>query len=505
MHIAEIQENILIGIFAKRGGSLKNYEAVCAAGIDSFSKPSHDFLWQFQKKHFAKTKEIVSWPIFKTIVSESKKLTPDVKLLYLSEVRKLFKNSEYRRVVNNKLIKFSLSELATIKRHTQFADIVHDHFVGVNTGSVDDLNDALNNTLAQLTSQLVYRGQSNDYEVVDYGKSFHERQHQRKKEKEEPDTYKKFYFAYEGLKSVFPRGIRGGDVAGVSGISGIGKSITALDLAKWAAIQGLRVAIVISENSIFQTCGRLDANITGFEYDLIQAYGLSDKETKDFEKLFEKKLNAIKDIKIIKVSPNNFTVLTINRALNELKSKESFIPDVVIIDSPDLMHPSVDVKYVGDHTARLQSTAVHWEIKTFAIDQDVIVFYTTQLTRQAAKKGADASSEDVAEDYNKIRICDIFLILYETLDLALQNQMGIKIGKNRDGAKPPEGIILLVDKGRMSFYNLDGTEGGYPELDALKSSRRNGKLIPKKTVLKKIANPTNTTLKPRKDVVTAVT
>jgi hypothetical protein len=155
MHIAEIQENILIGIFAKRGGSLKNYEAVCAAGIDSFSKPSHDFLWQFQKKHFAKTKEIVSWPIFKTIVSESKKLTPDVKLLYLSEVRKLFKNSEYRRVVNNKLIKFSLSELATIKRHTQFADIVHDHFVGVNTGSVDDLNDALNNTLAQLTSQLV--------------------------------------------------------------------------------------------------------------------------------------------------------------------------------------------------------------------------------------------------------------------------------------------------------------------------------------------------------------
>jgi hypothetical protein len=276
-------------------------------------------------------------------------------------------------------------------------------------------------------------------------------------------------------------------------------------LAKWAAIQGLRVAIVISENSIFQTCGRLDANITGFEYDLIQAYGLSDKETKDFEKLFEKKLNAIKDIKIIKVSPNNFTVLTINRALNELKSKESFIPDVVIIDSPDLMHPSVDVKYVGDHTARLQSTAVHWEIKTFAIDQDVIVFYTTQLTRQAAKKGADASSEDVAEDYNKIRICDIFLILYETLDLALQNQMGIKIGKNRDGAKPPEGIILLVDKGRMSFYNLDGTEGGYPELDALKSSRRNGKLIPKKTVLKKIANPTNTTLKPRKDVVTAVT
>jgi len=484
MNLNEINENILIGVFGKRGGSKEHYESVKASGIESFSKPSHDFLWQYQNRHFAKTKEVVSWPIFKSIVAESKKLTSDVKLLYLSETKKLFKEEEYRRVVNNNLIKFSIGELATIKRHTEFADIVHGHFVDVNTGNVDDLNDALNATLAQLSSKLVYAGQSNDYEITDYGKSFDERQQQRKTEKEQPDLCKKFYFAYDGLKAIFPRGVRAGDVMGVSGVSGIGKSITALDLAKCAAFQNLNVVIVISENSIFQTCGRLDANITGYEYDLIQAYGMNDKEKKEFEKAFTKKLNAARGIKIVKVSPNNFTVMTISRALNELKTKEGYVPDVVIIDSPDLMHPSIDVKFVGDHTARLQSTAVHWEIKTFAIDQDYIVFYTTQLTRQAAKKGADATAEDVAEDYNKIRICDIFLILYETLDLALQNQMGIKIGKNRDGAKPVEGIILLVDKGRMSFYNLSGEPGDFDKVDVAKTFvKKASGLIPKQTSL----------------------
>jgi replicative DNA helicase len=503
MNLGEMHESILIGVFGKEGGNSKNYEAVKAAGIDDFSKPSYDFLWQYQNKYYAKTKEIISWPILKTVITDSKRLTPDVKLLYLSEVKKLFKNSEYRRVVNNKLIKFSLSELSTIKRHTQFADIVHEHFVGVNTGDVDDLNDALNKTLAQLTSKLVYRSQSEDYTITDYGKSFEERQKQRKQEKEQPDTYKKFRFAYEGLKAVFPRGVRGGEVCLVSGISGIGKSITALDLAKCGAFQGLNVAIVISENSMFQTCGRLDANITGIEYDLIQGYGFNDKELKEFEKAFNKKMEALKNIniKIIKVSPNNFTVLTVNRALNELKTKEGYVPDMVIIDSPDLMHPSVDVRYIGDHAARLQSTAVHWEIKSFAIDQDYVIFCTTQLTRQAAKKGGDVSSEDVAEDYNKIRICDIFLILYETLDLALQNQMGVKIGKNRDGAKPPEGIILLVDKARMSFYNLDGTPGDFERVDIVKLLKKKSGLIPKKSAIVSIKK--NHGLIPKKSAVMA--
>jgi replicative DNA helicase len=485
MQSLEMQDNILIGIFGKEGGSQKNYEAVVSAGIDSFSKPSHDFLWQYQIRHFAKTKEIISWPIFKSVISSSKKLTTDVKMLYLAETRKLFKNSEYRRVINNKLIKFSISELTTIKRQNQFNDIVREHLIKVNSGSVDDINDALSDTLAMLTSQLVYRGQSEDYTITDFRDSFQERQKERKEEKEHPENCKKFYFAYDGLRAVFPRGVRGGDDILISGISGIGKSITALDIAKCAALQGLNVAIVVSENSIIQTCGRLDASITGYEYDLIQAYGFGDKELKEFEKTFARKMDRLKgiNIKIVKVSPNNFTVLTINRALNELKSKEKFVPDVVIIDSPDLMHPSIGMSFAGEHTARLQSTAVHWEIKTFAIDQNYIIFCTTQLTRQAAKKGADVDMNEIAEDFNKVRICDILLIIYETLDLALQNQIAFKVAKNRDGAKPPEGIVMLVDKSRMSFYNLDGSPGYYDRVEIIRQIKKKGGLIPKKSAI----------------------
>jgi hypothetical protein len=128
------------------------------------------------------------------------------------------------------------------------------------------------------------------------------------------------------------------------------------------------------------------------------------------------------------------------------------------------------------------------------------VFYTTQLTRQAAKKGADVDASEIAEDYNKVRICDVLLLIYETIDLALQNQIAIKIGKNRDGLKPPEGIVLLVDKGRMSFYNLDGTEGGYPELDKLKLNK--AILVPKKNAVLAVKKHSSA-LRPKKEAIKA--
>jgi hypothetical protein len=119
------------------------------------------------------------------------------------------------------------------------------------------------------------------------------------------------------------------------------------------------------------------------------------------------------------------------------------------------MKPSVEMKTDSGSFTRLSSTAVYWEIKGLAVDHGLIVFCTSQLTRAAGQKKdlTTASAEDIAEDYNRVRICDAMLILVETIDMALQNTIGVKIGKNRDGFKPVELIMLLADKSRMRFYD----------------------------------------------------
>jgi hypothetical protein len=92
------------------------------------------------------------------------------------------------------------------------------------------------------------------------------------------------------------------------------------------------------------------------------------------------------------------------------------------------------------------------------IDNDFIGFCTSQLTREVGKRKDPLTStaEDIAEAYDKVRIADIMLLLLETVELALNNQLAIKVGKNRDGIKPIEPIIMRVDKSKMRFYDNDG-------------------------------------------------
>jgi replicative DNA helicase len=459
MNLEETQTNILTGVFGKSGGDQDNFLTVMSSEINGFAKPSYDFLWKKAVAYYHKTNDIVSYEVIKRIVKRSKKLTSDVKLLYLSELRPLFSKQNYRRVKNNKLVKFSLAELNSIKRQMMFNDIIYTHVAAMNAGDIDEANELINRTIGLLNTRLLSSGQP-DYMIVDYGSTFEKRQAERKKEKENPDDSHRFRYRYRSLNKIYSKGHRGGDVIVLSGITGIGKSIMSGDVAAMAAEQGLKTAYIYCENTTHQVSGRFDSNFTGYEYDMIQAYGFnSSSDIKMFEKTFKEMLDIAKNIKLIKTSPNNFTILTIIRALHELRAKHSFNADVVVIDSPDLMKPSVDLTgSVGNSQyTRFASTAVYWDIKGFAIEHDVIVFCTSQLTREAGKRKniLEASAEDVADDYNKVRICDAMIILLETIDMALSNQIALKIGKNRDGCKPVEPIILFADKARMKFHDID--------------------------------------------------
>jgi len=460
--IEQMQVNILTGIFG--GRDKEAFKLVLDSDLKEWSKPSYNFLWKKALRYYYKADEIISWSVFKSLLSKAN-IKDSLKKLYLMENKKLFDRSKYKKLKKEGIVKYSIKELNAIKRNNDFFNIAKDLAVKINTGQVEDLDDELDNVLGKLVADLVSKKQP-DYSIIDYGQTFTERQNTRKLEKYNPDKYKKFYYKYKDLSTMISKGHRGGDLIIVSGITGVGKSIWSIDTAISAAEQGLKTAFIISENTVHQVAGRLDANITNYEYDIIQAYGFdNDKEVRKFEKLYNKKIETATRIKIVKVAPNNFSVLTILRALNELKSKK-FDPDVLIIDSPDLMRPSVDnIKIGGEHYGRLSKTAVYWEIKGMAVDLNKIVFCTSQLIRDVSKRKdpLTANAEDIADSYDKVRISDVMLILLETIDLVLNHQIAVKIAKHRDGKTSVEPIILRADKSKMTFYNNDGSPINYPQ------------------------------------------
>jgi archaellum biogenesis ATPase FlaH len=455
---------------------------VLTSDLREWSKPSYNYLWKKTLSLYKKTDEIVSWPVFKRVLMSSK-LTNAQKQLYVSEVKKLFSEKNYKVAKKEGVLKYSVVELNAIQRTTDFFDIAKQHATAINTGDVEDIDEALEKTIGLLVTRLANKKQP-DYVIVDYAEDFEQRMKERKDEKNDVDNHKKFNFRYQSLANIYKKGVRGGELFIISGATGVGKSIFSVDVAVQACEQGLNVAFITSENTIHQTCGRLDSNLTGWEYDMIQAYGFEDNgELRKFEKSFKEKLNAAKHLKVIKMSPNNFSVLTIMRALNQLKQDKGWEPQCLIIDSPDLMRPSVDVK-MGENFSRVTKSLVYWEIKGMAIDNNLIVFTTAQLVRDVGKRKdvLSASAEDIADSYDKVRIADNMLILLETIELAIENKIAMKIGKNRDGAKPVEPVIMRADKARMRFYDEFGDREEYDDEAEDERDKRASKKKRKKKV-----------------------
>lgn len=470
--IDAMQENILTGIFGSRDSKL--FTTTLNSDIKHWTKPSFNFLWKKAIATYKKTDEVITWDILKRELSKTAFIEDKMKELYIVELKKIFNKKKAKRLKRAGLLKYTISELNAIQRNAEFFNLAKEHAVLINSGKVDDIDEQLDKTIAELVNRLSNKKMP-DYTIIDFSNSFENRMKERREERENISSYKKFHYRYKSLNAIFPKGHRGGDVILLSGITGVGKSISAIDIAGQCGEQNLNVVVITSENTIHQTCGRLDSNLTGYEYDIIQAYGFNDtSELQKFEKTFNKKLDVAEHIKVIKMSPNNFSILTIMRALNELKKKK-FVPDVLIIDSPDLMRPSVEMKYGGENFTRITKSIIYWEIKGCAIDNNLIIFCTSQLTRDAGKKKdpLTASAEDIADSYDKVRICDAMLILLETIELALDNKIAIKIGKNRDGTKPIEPVILCADKARMRFYD----EAGYVDFKQYKEERNKIKRI----------------------------
>lgn len=181
-------------------------------------------------------------------------------------------------------------------------------------------------------------------------------------------------FKVEILNKITNGGLKRKSITVITATSGAGKSMFKSDWAAFLIQMGFNVAYFTMELSEIEVSKRIDANI----FD-IPVNELTSETSKSF---MRNKLNEIKTksngrLKVVEFPTGMPTVLTFKSTLDELKSKEDFIPDVIFIDYLNICSSA---RMKGDQSYSIVK-AITEELRGLAIEMDLPIVTSTQLNR----------------------------------------------------------------------------------------------------------------------------
>jgi replicative DNA helicase len=166
-----------------------------------------------------------------------------------------------------------------------------------------------------------------------------------------------------------------------------------------------------------------------------------DKITK-FMKRLRKNLGA--DIYIQRFPAHRLSMDALRSELMLLRSRDNFVPDVVIVDYLDLMAMPSHTKEKRDQIQWLGE-----EFRTLAIELNFAGITGSQTNRGGAQKEV-ATETDVAEDWSKVATCDFMFSLNQNVKETEEEKIRLFWVKNRLGIKRKT-YNLLTDFERSTF------------------------------------------------------
>jgi len=246
--------------------------------------------------------------------------------------------------------------------------------------------------------------------------------------------------------NVVTQGIQAGEAATIAGLTGLGKSIIAGEFGAVTVLDAMNVLHITTENTSDQTAQRYDSRLSQLEYDTIKLYKFTPNQLKSFRKIFTALTAAMENDVVIKEAVRNKTdIVYIDKLIRSLRG-DGFNTELLIVDSCDIMASSVDMR---DY--RLDRASVYWDFKDYCKINRLPGLTTTQLKSSA--KWQIATSEDLAEAYDKARILDIVYIMSQTEEDFKRGTVKFSLDKNRDGVG---GIVVTLykDSARMRFLEV---------------------------------------------------
>lgn len=231
--------------------------------------------------------------------------------------------------------------------------------------------------------------------------------------------------------------------------SGGGKSIFMTHTAASTLRQGKNVLYITMEMSEQKIAERIDANLMKVTVD-----SLKDMTREDFVGRVDKIARKTQGKLFIKEYPTGSAHSGHFRGLlEELKTKQNFMPDLVIIDYLGIC-ASARVRMGGSVNTYSYLKAVAEEIRGLAVEYDIAILTGAQLNRSGFSN-SDVDMSNTADSMGLVMTLDCMFALISTDELSEMDQALIKVIKNRFGDLPK--FVVGLNKSKMTFFNLEET------------------------------------------------
>ena len=232
----------------------------------------------------------------------------------------------------------------------------------------------------------------------------------------------------------------------ISGTGG-GKTHAMTYFASQYLVEGYNVLYITLEMAEERIAERIDSALMDVTMENLKKYP---KDT--FENKLQKIKNKTNGKLIIKEYPTgSINANNIRFLLDELKTKKSFVPDILVLDYINLVS-SYRIRDASNTYVTVKNVAE--EIRGLAQEKELMVLTASQ-TNRSGQTASDFELTEVSESHGLSMTADSMFGLIVTEDLEKLGQMRIKILKNRYGGKVPSSFVIGMNREKMTLHDLD--------------------------------------------------
>lgn len=244
----------------------------------------------------------------------------------------------------------------------------------------------------------------------------------------------------------------------IVGTTGRGKSHFSTHLGFWGAAKGFNVLHVSTEMASIDVATRYDAKLAGISSSLVEAHTYESGQLESVRRKVARIAPRLKGKLKIVATPLRKANLDLLTTVMDDMTSEGRPPDLLIMDCGDHLQPS---KSYRDY--RLDQSNNYWDLKSLAMERDIPVWSTTQAPKEVVER--IASSENVADSYDKARIADVIWTLNQSQSEYHAGTMRGFLAKNRKGVAKKM-LSMKVDLSMSHYEELAVvTPGGGGEDD----------------------------------------
>lgn len=203
---------------------------------------------------------------------------------------------------------------------------------------------------------------------------------------------------------------------------GSGKTLTLINIGASAILKGKNVLHLTLEMSEERISQRYDMKFTEKTSDYIKGNLDAVKKSLHLISKHRKGKLVIKEFAPRTCSPD-----TIKSLITKLRISKNFVPDVIIIDYPDLMKPA---RTYGERRTELE--ILYEDVRALGSLFDCAVWGASQTNRAALSKKV-VTIGDLAEAFGKAAVADFMMALSQTKKEKRAGEVRYYIAKHRNG------------------------------------------------------------------------